>query len=193
MESREFKELARKNSRPADSNEASGAPETISYNICVLIDNDKLLLKFANRGISKGKWNFPGGHVEEGETLEESVIREIREETGLVLEQESLFYHGKIDKTINSDNTLHRIHVFSSRSFTGRIRDSEEGALMWFDKKSLPEGEMWKDAKLWIDHIYKSRKFDVDIAQDNYDDSTVKSSHVRVNVPIAEKKKKIRN
>jgi len=42
-------------------------------------------LQFKRRGFGVGKWNGPGGKVEPGETLEQAVVREVKEETGLVV------------------------------------------------------------------------------------------------------------
>ncbi len=48
----------------------------------ILIDGRVLMVK-ASRGLTKGIWNLPGGFIRYGETPEESLLREIREETGL--------------------------------------------------------------------------------------------------------------
>ena len=56
--------------------------KTILSNMCMIYKDDEILV--INR--TKKDWpgiSFPGGHVEENETLEESVIREMKEETGL--------------------------------------------------------------------------------------------------------------
>jgi len=53
-------------------------------NLCYLINNQgEVLLQFKRRGFGVGKWNGPGGKVETGEELEQAVIREVKEETGL--------------------------------------------------------------------------------------------------------------
>jgi 8-oxo-dGTP diphosphatase len=49
----------------------------------VILDGDKILLEQRKNEPSKGKWSVPGGLVELGESLEEAVIREVKEETGL--------------------------------------------------------------------------------------------------------------
>jgi len=49
----------------------------------VILDGDKILLEKRKNEPSKGKWSVPGGLVELGESVEQAVIREVKEETGL--------------------------------------------------------------------------------------------------------------
>ena len=49
----------------------------------VILDDDRILLEKRKNMPSKGKWSIPGGLVELGERIEEAIIREVKEETGL--------------------------------------------------------------------------------------------------------------
>lgn len=49
----------------------------------VVVRAGELLLIRRGRGAAEGKWSVPGGRVEWGETLEQAVVREVAEETGL--------------------------------------------------------------------------------------------------------------
>ena len=49
----------------------------------IILDGDKILLEKRKNAPSKGKWTVPGGLVELGESMEQAVIREVKEETGL--------------------------------------------------------------------------------------------------------------
>jgi 8-oxo-dGTP diphosphatase len=51
----------------------------------VYFKNDDVLLVKINYGANKGMWMLPGGFLEEGESIEEAVIREVNEETGLLV------------------------------------------------------------------------------------------------------------
>ena len=99
--------------------------------------------------MNEGKWISPGGKVEEGETPDECVVREVLEETGLRLR--SWTSHGVIE--FRSDEYQDEdMYLYSSSDFvpadeeaaqifikTGRYKPPEcsEGELIW-----VPHGEM---------------------------------------------------
>jgi nucleoside triphosphatase len=64
------------------------------------------------RGVFPGQWGLPGGGVEDGETIEQALHREIREELGLQIEKLTpvLFKDGTYDKAF-SDNTRKTIYM----------------------------------------------------------------------------------
>ena len=49
----------------------------------IVVDDERLLLVRRGRGAAAGTWSVPGGRVEAGETVQEAVLRELREETGI--------------------------------------------------------------------------------------------------------------
>jgi len=56
----------------------------------IIIQNGKILLEKRKNDPGRGKWSIPGGIVELGESLEQTVIREVQEETGLVVDAPEL-------------------------------------------------------------------------------------------------------
>lgn len=79
-------------------------------------------------------YTFPGGHVEAKETLEESVIREIKEETGLILHKVKLC--GVMEwPWENQERYL--AFLYKSRDFSGTLHSSEEGKVIWVKKEEL--------------------------------------------------------
>jgi 8-oxo-dGTP diphosphatase len=126
---------------------------------CHLIKGNKVLLKLANKGVSEGYWNCPGGKMEKGETPAECAIREVKEETGLSVK--SLFRHGSLRFSFaDGSNPDWVVHLFSSSDFSGTVRDSDEGRLRWFDIGRVPYGKMWDDDRYWFGLILEKRRFD---------------------------------
>ncbi len=137
----------------------------IEATICHVIRSRRLLLKKANRGISVGKWNAPGGKSEPGEEPEECVRREVLEETGLRVSQ--LLYHGVLTFFMDGGKTLHtRAHLFSTNNAKGTARSSPEGPVRWFPLESLPFGEMWEDDQFWIPLMLRGVRFDATFTYD---------------------------
>ena len=54
----------------------------------IIINNNKILLTQRGYGEYKDKWEFPGGKIEENETKEETIIREIKEELDATIKVE---------------------------------------------------------------------------------------------------------
>ena len=73
--------------------------------------------------------NFPGGHVEPNEDIDSSVIREIKEETGLTLK--SVECCGAINWLDEKENIRHLCILYRSNDFEGEIISSKEGEVFW--------------------------------------------------------------
>ncbi len=134
--------------------------------LCEIVSKKKILLKFANRGVSKGNWNGLGGRVEQNETPEEGVVREVEEESGLKikdLEKIGVLNFYKASR----DELFARVHLFYSESFTGKLRESDEGELRWFGIDSIPYDRMWPDDEFWFPLLFKGFKFDADFVFDS--------------------------
>lgn len=134
---------------------------TVNATLVHIIDGNRLLLKKATRGISKDKWNAPGGKINGEESPEQNAVREVFEETGLRIK--NLFYHGEINFFLNGKNEL-AIHgfLFSTRSFSGEIKSTEEGEVRWFDADHVPYDQMWPDDIFWLPVMLSCKEFDAD-------------------------------
>ena len=106
--------------------------------------------------INKDKWIGIGGKFEEGESPEECVLREVKEETGLTLK--SYEYRGIV--TFVSDNNFTEfMHIFWSDDFEGNLIDCDEGKLEWIEKSKLNDFEHWKGDEIFLDLINKKVPF----------------------------------
>lgn len=144
----------------------------IEATLCHIIRGRKLLLKKANRGISVGKWNAPGGKLEPGETPEECARREVMEETGLKVSR--LFYHGALTFAMDGGKNLYmKAHVFSTSQARGKASPSPEGPVKWFPVDALPHGEMWEDDLYWLPLMLRRVTFDATFTYDEANDHVV--------------------
>ncbi len=137
----------------------------IEATLCHIIGGRKLLLKKANRGVSAGKWNGPGGKLERGETPEQSVAREVKEETSLRIADPT--YYGKIGFYMDGGEELdYLVHVYLVRRFSGTPKSTSEGKLKWFDLEKIPYSLMWDDDRYWLPLLLNGVKFDASFYYD---------------------------
>jgi len=119
--------------------------------------DNQLLLGYKKRGFACGRWNGFGGKVEEGETIEQGAIRELNEESGVVVER--LDEVGVLMFEFKGDRQLLEVHVFVTHTFSGTVVETEEMRPKWYDIADIPFAEMWPDDYLWFPLMLSGQKF----------------------------------
>ena len=84
-------------------------------------------------------WNFPGGHVEPGEYVTPSVIREIQEETGLTIEAPRLCGIKEFHKL--KDGKRYIVFLYIADTFSGELKASSEGEIFWYPLSELASSD----------------------------------------------------
>ena len=98
--------------------------------------------------VNRDKWIGIGGHFEENESPEDCVLREVWEETGLRLTDWR--YCGLV--TFISDRWEgESMHLFHADSFTGSLRDCDEGVLEWVPKAQVHALPQWEGDRIFLE------------------------------------------
>lgn len=108
-----------------------------------IIEDEKGRILLQQR-TDRSEWGIPGGLLELGETFEETVTREVSEETGLTLEDLNLFgiYSGKkgFAEYENGDRVYSVQVIFFTKTFSGQLsHNGESKRLVFLDKNDLPK------------------------------------------------------
>lgn len=95
-----------------------------------------------------GKWNGLGGKLDAGETPEECVMREVQEESGLVIHEPQL--KGILTFPKFSEDEDWYAFIFVADKFLGELIDSSEGVLKWIDDDQLLDLDLWEGDRIFI-------------------------------------------
>lgn len=118
------------------------AERVILTNLCMIVDGTRILVQDK---VGKGADGIilPGGHVEEHEPIVDSVIREMKEETGLDIENPRLC---GVKEWINEDGSRYVVFLFRAEKFSGELVSSDEGRVFWMKKEDVLKSR-------WIWHM----------------------------------------
>ncbi len=96
--------------------------------------------------VNHDKWIGIGGKFEHGESPEECMLREFREETGLKLKRWK--YRGIV--TFVSDTWCEYMHLFTADAYEGELRECDEGALEWIAWDKICDLPIWEGDKVFL-------------------------------------------
>ncbi len=135
--------------------------------LCYVQSNGKTLMlhRIKKRNdMHAGKWSGLGGKLESGESPEDCVIREVLEESGLLIANPEL--RGVLTFPRFSKGEDWYAFVFVAACFTGELIDSSEGVLAWVDDDQLLDLELWEGDRTFIPWLRRrgffSAKFEYD-------------------------------
>ena len=117
--------------------------ETELCNMCMISDGAGRVLVQERLPKPSNPWSglaFPGGHVEPGETVVASVIREVQEETGLTVS--NLQNCGYIQWYNPIKKSQYFVFLFKTSTFTGELTGSVEGSVKWMTLDEMLAGKL---------------------------------------------------
>ena len=107
-------------------------PVTLT-NMCMIKRDHHILVLNRNDPVWPGL-TFPGGHVEPHESFHDSVIREVKEETGLTIFSPKLV---GVKQFYDQNQERYIVFFYVTNKFTGQVKESNEGTLSWMTKEEL--------------------------------------------------------
>ena len=118
--------------------------------LCYIEQDEKYLMLHRvkkENDLNHDKWIGVGGKLEDGETPEECLLREVQEETGYTLTQYRL--RGII--TFLSDEwESETMYLYTATGFTGTQCTCDEGNLVWVPKKEIESLKLWEGDKIFF-------------------------------------------
>lgn len=123
-------------------------------NMCMVMDNEGRVLVQERLPKPTNPWcglTFPGGHLEHGESIVESTIREMKEETGLIVS--NLQNCGFVQWYNPAKDLQYIVFLFKTNTYTGTLKDSAEGNVRWMTLDEMRSGNLAPNMDRYIDVI----------------------------------------
>lgn len=126
--------------------------------LCYIENNDCYLMLHRTKkkkDVNKDKWIGVGGHAEGNETPQECLLREVREETGLLLT--SYKFRGLIT-FISDEYEAEMMCLFTADGYTGELITCDEGELEWVKKSEVPQLPTWEGDAQFLKLLLEDEK-----------------------------------
>ncbi len=130
-----------------------------STTLCYIESQDHYLMLHRvkkEHDVNEGKWIGVGGKFLEGETPEDCLLREVREETGLRLTRWR--YRGIV--TFVSDRWEGEyMHLFTADGFEGELMPCSEGELAWISRSRIADLPQWEGDRIFLSLLEQNAPF----------------------------------
>ncbi len=118
--------------------------------LCYLEKEDQYLMLHRTKKVNDmnhDKWIGVGGKLEAGETPEECLAREVKEETGFTL----LRYHYRgLVTFVQEGQEAEYMYLYTADAYTGNMISCNEGELVWIPKKEIENLNLWEGDKVFF-------------------------------------------
>lgn len=136
--------------------------------LCYVIDKNKTLMLHRikkKNDVHEGKWNGLGGKFETGETPQECAIREVKEESGLLIKNPMM--HGFITFPMFDGLKDWYVFIFTAKKFSGKLIESQEGKLEWINNDKLLDLNLWEGDRIFIPWLFQKKFFSAKFVYNN--------------------------
>ena len=126
--------------------------------LCYIENNDCYLMLHRTKkkkDVNKDKWIGVGGHAEGNETPQECLLREVKEETGLLLT--SYKFRGLIT-FISDEYEAEMMCLFTADGYTGELITCDEGELEWVKMSDVPQLPTWEGDAQFLKLLLEDEK-----------------------------------
>lgn len=113
--------------------------QAVFTTLCMVYDSEGQVLVQERNSTAWNGIAFPGGHVEQGESFVESVIREVFEETGYQIRSPVLC---GIKQFQTKSDVRYVILLYKTNQFAGTLRSSSEGDVFWIERAGLEQQQL---------------------------------------------------
>lgn len=127
--------------------------------LCYIEKGDSYLMLHRvkkQKDVNKDKWIGIGGHFETGESPEECLLREVKEETGLTLTGFS--FRGIVTFSAVGWPTEYMC-LYTADEFEGTLTECDEGTLEWVEKERLMSLNLWEGDKIFFRLLMEDAPF----------------------------------
>lgn len=131
--------------------------------LCYIEKDEKYLMLhrvLKKNDINKDKWIGVGGHFEKGESPEDCLLREVKEETGLTLT--AYQFRGIITFTFSSQGKTtdtEYMCLYTADGYKGELISCSEGNLEWVNKKDIFSLKLWEGDKIFFRLLQEGKAF----------------------------------
>lgn len=126
--------------------------------LLLMIKDGKILLGEKKKGFGKGKLNGPGGKIEPGETPEQGMIRETREEVGITPTKYKEMGTVEFVEWYKGEEQNVIFYLYVATEYEGKLKESDEMKPYWFDLDNIPYDKMFEDDSYWMPIVLEGNK-----------------------------------
>ena len=127
--------------------------------LCYMEKEGRYLMLHRNKkqnDLNHDKWIGVGDHLEPGESPEECLIREVREETGYLL---TSYRFRALVTFVSGDDVTEYMALFTADGFTGEEIPCNEGELKWIPVQDVMDLNLWEGDRVFLDLLVRDEPF----------------------------------